>query len=107
MTPGRFTGQRFTLAEQIIPKGAASVEALRSLSRAGIRFVVAALDAPSLRALAQAPEAQDMLILNAGAPDDELRAEDCRRNLLHTIPDRAMLTDGLAQYLILKRWKRW
>ncbi|MEX2009942.1 MAG: branched-chain amino acid ABC transporter substrate-binding protein, partial [Dongiaceae bacterium] len=31
----------------------------------------------------------------------------CRANVLHTIPNRAMLTDGLAQYLVWKRWLRW
>ena len=48
-----------------------------------------------------------MLVLNAQAPDDDLRNENCRDNLLHTIPSRAMMADGLAQYLVLKRWKRW
>jgi ABC transporter substrate binding protein (PQQ-dependent alcohol dehydrogenase system) len=27
--------------------------------------------------------------------------------MLHTLPSRAMLADGLAQYLAAKRWKRW
>jgi ABC transporter substrate binding protein (PQQ-dependent alcohol dehydrogenase system) len=69
--------------------------------------VVADLDAPMLEAAAAAPEAGDMLFLNSRAPDDELRAEGCRANILHTIPSRAMLADALAQYLVVKRWRRW
>ena len=33
----------------------------------------------------------------AGASDDRLRGPDCRDNLLHVVPSRAMLTDALAQ----------
>ena len=48
-----------------------------------------------------------MLLLNARAPDDALRSEACRANMLHTIPSRAMLADALAQYLMTKHWRRW
>ena len=41
------------------------------------------------------------------ATDVSLRQEDCRANVLHTAPDRAMLADALAQYLVWKRWPRW
>ncbi|OHC77238.1 MAG: branched-chain amino acid ABC transporter substrate-binding protein, partial [Rhodospirillales bacterium RIFCSPLOWO2_01_FULL_65_14] len=40
-------------------------------------------------------------------PYDALRNERCRANVLHTLPSRAMLADGLAQYLALKRWSKW
>ena len=33
-----------------------------------------------------------------------LRDADCRANLFHTVPSRAMRTDALAQYLAVKRW---
>jgi ABC transporter substrate binding protein (PQQ-dependent alcohol dehydrogenase system) len=47
------------------------------------------------------------MILNAGSDDDRLREADCRANVLHTAPSRAMLADGLAQYLVWKQWRRW
>jgi ABC transporter substrate binding protein (PQQ-dependent alcohol dehydrogenase system) len=46
-------------------------------------------------------------LFNAGAFDDRLREEDCRANIVHTAPTRSMLADGLAQYLVWKRWRRW
>jgi ABC transporter substrate binding protein (PQQ-dependent alcohol dehydrogenase system) len=48
-----------------------------------------------------------LTFLNAGATDDRLREQDCAANLLHTISSRAMVADGLAQYLIWKKWRRW
>jgi ABC transporter substrate binding protein (PQQ-dependent alcohol dehydrogenase system) len=48
-----------------------------------------------------------MLVFNARAPDDRLRNEDCRPNILHTALSRAMQADALAQYLAVKNWRRW
>jgi ABC transporter substrate binding protein (PQQ-dependent alcohol dehydrogenase system) len=106
-TTGRFLGQAFRLSEAMLPAGGDPRPALGAFAAAGIRFVVADLDADLLSAAAAAPEAGHLVLLNARATDDRLRAADCRRNLLHTIPSRAMLADGLAQYLAWKRWNRW
>src|SRR5690606_25821622 len=32
---------------------------------------------------------------------------ECRANLLHSLPSRAMLADALAQFLATRRWQRW
>src|SRR2546428_553461 len=50
---------------------------------------------------------QAALILNVASRDDRLRERDCRANVVHTPPSRAMLADALAQYLVWKRWPRW
>ena len=57
--------------------------------------------------LADALKGRNALIMNAGASDDRLREADCRPNVVHTAPSRAMLADGLAQYLVWKQWRRW
>jgi len=57
--------------------------------------------------VADAARASGALVFNAGAPDDRLREEECRDNVIHVSPTRSMLTDGLAQYLIWKQWRRW
>jgi ABC transporter substrate binding protein (PQQ-dependent alcohol dehydrogenase system) len=106
-TTGRFTKHRFVLVERTIPKNDNPADTIRMLATEGIRFVVADLDAPVLLAAASDPLAREMLFINARAPDDELRNEACRANLLHTMPSRAMLADALAQYLMAKRWRRW
>ena len=106
-TTGRFTKQRFVLAERTIPKDENPADTIRALASEGIRFLVVDLDAPVLLAALSDESAQSMLFLNIRAPDDELRNESCRANLLHVIPSRAMLADALAQYLMAKRWRRW
>lgn len=106
-TTGGFTKLRFTLVERVIEKGGDSAAEVRALAAEGVRFVVANLDADILTAVASAPEAAGLTILNGRAPDDELRGTGCRPNLLHTAPSRAMLADALAQYLVWKRWRRW
>jgi ABC transporter substrate binding protein (PQQ-dependent alcohol dehydrogenase system) len=104
-TTGRFLGQQYRLVES--PAGLAPAAAIAALAEQGVRFVVADLHADMLLLAADAPEASEIVMFNARASDDELRSKDCRRNVLHIIPSRAMLADGLAQYLIWKRWPRW
>jgi ABC transporter substrate binding protein (PQQ-dependent alcohol dehydrogenase system) len=58
-------------------------------------------------ALAEAAHAHDMTVFNLAAPDDSLRQQDCRGNLIHVAPTRAMLADAVAQYLVWKKWTRW
>lgn len=101
-TTGRFTGQEFALEERRADNPEEALDALRGLLGAGLRLVVADLPAEVLLQAASEPQA---LLLNIAAPDDALRNADCRRNMLHLLPSRAMLADALAQYLALKRWR--
>ena len=104
-TTGRFTGQRFALEERAAREPEEALEAVRALLAAGVRLLVADLPAPLLLQAADLPEATGATLLNAGAADDALRNEECRRNLLHVLPSRAMLADALAQFLAAKRWR--
>jgi ABC transporter substrate binding protein (PQQ-dependent alcohol dehydrogenase system) len=67
---------------------------------------VANLPADLLLKLADAPGAKDAVILDASSSDDRLRQADCRANMLHILPSRAMLADALMQYLVTKSWTR-
>ncbi len=106
-TTGRFTGQTFDLAPTKLKLGEDPAAAFRTLHGQGIRLFLLKLPTADLLALADLPEARDSLLFNLGAPDDHLRVSDCRANLLHTAPSRAMLADALAQYLAWKRWTHW
>lgn len=80
----------------------AAADAARELVGQGVRLLLADLGGEALLGVADAvPEA---LVLNVRAPDDALRGAECRANLLHLVPSRAMLADALAQYLAFKRW---
>ncbi|MBX6320748.1 MAG: ABC transporter substrate-binding protein [Rhodospirillaceae bacterium] len=106
-TTGRFTGQKFELAEAVVPENGDVVAAFRDLYAKGQRLFVVDLPAASLLKLADLPEAKDALLFNVQAKDDALRGAECRTNVLHVMPSYAMLADALAQYLVWKRWTDW
>lgn len=103
-TTGKFLKQDYSLNPVVVEIGDDAVAAARALLADGPRIVVANLPATDLLAIADLAEAADDLILNAGAADTSLRAADCRANVLHTLPSRAMLADGLAQFLVKRQW---
>ena len=105
-TTGRFTKQQFTLEVERVPAGGDAVQALETLVESGHHFVLVDAPAETLLRLSDAVKG-DVLLFNIRAPDVSLRQEDCRANVLHTAPDRAMLADALAQYLVWKKWPRW
>jgi ABC transporter substrate binding protein (PQQ-dependent alcohol dehydrogenase system) len=106
-TTGRFLKQEFALD---VVESASASDLIAEVSKridAGAGFVVADMSPAALLQLSDALKGRDALILNAGSADDRLREADCRANVLHTAPSRAMLADGLAQYLVWKQWRRW
>jgi ABC transporter substrate binding protein (PQQ-dependent alcohol dehydrogenase system) len=104
---GQFMGQEFLLDEVIVERDGDAAEAFRSLIADGVEWIVTALPADRLRDILQTDEADDVVIFNAGSPDDAFRNEECHANLYHTTPSRAMLSDALAQFLVFKRWQNW
>ena len=106
-TTGKFTKQQFSLEVERVPIGGDAVAALETLIDSGHHFILVDAPADVLLRLSDAAQGQDVLLFNIRATDENLRQEDCRANVLHTAPDRAMLADALAQYLVWKRWPRW
>lgn len=104
---GRFVKQHFVLHETVLAPDGDAIAALAGLAQSGHRFVVADLPAAVLSKAAADPRAGGLTILNAGASDDALRNHDCRANVLHMLPSRAMRADALAQFLVRKNWKKW
>jgi ABC transporter substrate binding protein (PQQ-dependent alcohol dehydrogenase system) len=106
-TTGSFLGHAYELNEVLVPKDGDLVGAFEEALAAGERLFVLDLHAAQLLALADLPEAADAVLFNSRAADDRLRLEDCRANLFHVMPSRAMKADALAQYLVWKRWRNW
>ncbi|SFI47112.1 ABC transporter substrate-binding protein [Albimonas pacifica] len=100
---GRFLGHAYALDAHVVPPGGDFLAAARA-ALAQTPLLVAKAPAETLLALADLPEAQGALILNASAQDDALRGEACRANLLHAIPSYAMRADALSQFLTVRRW---
>jgi ABC transporter substrate binding protein (PQQ-dependent alcohol dehydrogenase system) len=106
-TTGRFLNQRYSLIDLHLKSGDDPATAVAELARQGVSLIVADLPADDLLKAAEAGRADGILFFNAAATDDRIRQKDCRANVVHTAPSRAMLADGLAQYLVWKKWVRW
>jgi ABC transporter substrate binding protein (PQQ-dependent alcohol dehydrogenase system) len=104
---GAFLGQHYDLVEDILPaKGDVVAKAKEILSK-GPAIIVADLEAMDLLAVADLAQAKGSIIFNIRLSDDALRGEQCRSNIFHVAPSNSMRADGLAQYLIWKKWSKW
>jgi len=70
-------------------------------------MVVADLPAEGILKLADDNPTDKTLIFNISAKEDSIREQDCRADVVHVVPSYTMLADGLAQYLVWKRWPKW
>jgi ABC transporter substrate binding protein (PQQ-dependent alcohol dehydrogenase system) len=104
---GRFLNQHYTLLEKLVGEGDDPVAAMNALADQGASFIVTSLDADRLLRVADAGRARGETLINASALDERLREQDCRGNVIHVAPTRSMLADGLAQYLVWKKWRKW
>jgi ABC transporter substrate binding protein (PQQ-dependent alcohol dehydrogenase system) len=105
-TTGKFLNQRFKLEERRLKQGEDPVQAATALAEHN-GFIIADLPADALLKVADSLRDRGTLLFNAGAIDERLRESDCRANVIHVAPTRAMLADALGQYLVWKRWSRW
>ncbi|HEX2727495.1 MAG TPA: ABC transporter substrate-binding protein [Beijerinckiaceae bacterium] len=105
-TTGAFTRQRYELDEAALEDGESPVDAARKLADGGAGLIAVNLPADELLAVADALKDRGAVLFNIAAADDRLRGADCRANVLHVAPSRAMLTDALAQFLAFKRWRK-
>ncbi|MGY2047376.1 ABC transporter substrate-binding protein [Methylobacterium sp. JK268] len=110
---GRFTKQFYVLdavalanPEPGAPPPEDPVAAARALVEKGDRFIVLALTGPEVLAVADALRESGVTLFNAAAPDDRLRGAECRANVFHIAPSRAMQTDALVQFLAFMRWRK-
>lgn len=107
----RATGRALGLAlglERVEAADAAALaqEARRLRDETGVRFFIVDADADTLLALGDALAGDEVLLFNISEVEDRLRREDCRANLMHVMPSRAMLADAMAQYLAARNWRR-
>jgi ABC transporter substrate binding protein (PQQ-dependent alcohol dehydrogenase system) len=104
---GQFLNQHYTLLDKLLRENDDPVAAMNALADQGASFIVTSLDADRLLKTADAAKARGVTLINAFAIDERLREQDCRANVIHAAPTRSMLADGLAQYLIWKKWRKW
>jgi ABC transporter substrate binding protein (PQQ-dependent alcohol dehydrogenase system) len=70
-----------------------------------IHFFLIDVPTEAYKPLAAAVRGRDALLFNVSTPDDSLRRELCAPEFVHAMPSRAMLMDGLVQYLVSRKWR--
>ena len=77
----------------------------KRLQGEGVRYFL--VDAPGavVAELAKATRGSEMVLFNVSAADDALRQTQCQPQLFHTIPNHAMQSDAMAQYLVSRKWR--
>ncbi|MEY4718551.1 MAG: hypothetical protein RL563_1169 [Pseudomonadota bacterium] len=105
-TTGQFTHQQYELKKMLVPVEGDVLQAFNQLGD-DQSLVVLNVKSDQLNRLADLPSAQNKLLFDVASTDDALRGSDCRKNVLHLLPSRAMRADALAQYMLKKRWQKW
>jgi ABC transporter substrate binding protein (PQQ-dependent alcohol dehydrogenase system) len=106
-TTGQFTDQEFILKKFIVPPEGNSIDVFNKAIANKYQLIITLLPAGSTLDIADLPAAGQMLLFDAATTADALRNEQCRNNILHILPSRAMRADALAQYMLKKRWNKW
>ncbi|WLH10416.1 ABC transporter substrate-binding protein [Pseudomonas hefeiensis] len=101
---GRFLKHDYQLQSASVDSPEALLQAAQAQHDQGLRLFVVNAPSASLRQLSAA--LPDSLLFNAGSADDSLRTTDCLGNVLHSLPDRAMLADALVQFGVVRKWQR-
>lgn len=95
---------KFELVKAEGADAAALAEAVKAMAAKGTHYVIVDADGGVLADLQKRVAALPVTLLNISAPDDSLRGAACSARTLHVLPNHAMQTDALAQYLVLRRW---
>ncbi|MEQ1557377.1 MAG: ABC transporter substrate-binding protein [Methyloglobulus sp.] len=106
-TTGEYTRQAFILKTFMVPADGNVADTFNKDIAKKYSYVVTNLASGLTNSVADLPAAKDMVIFDAGTVDDSLRGKQCRANVLHLLPSRAMRADALAQYLMKKKWTKW
>jgi ABC transporter substrate binding protein (PQQ-dependent alcohol dehydrogenase system) len=104
---GQFTGEFYSLDVASVASAEQAVGEAKKLYDSGHHFMIVDAPAETLLALSDWGKDKNVLFFNVSATDVSLRQEHCRANIMHVVPDRFMLADALAQYLVAKKWTNW
>ena len=106
-TTGKYTKQQFILDKYIVPADGDVTGIFTKKIASNYSYVVVNLTSQLTHVLADLAVSKDTLFFDVGTIDDSLRNKDCRTNVLHLLPSRAMRADALAQFMMKKHWTKW
>ncbi|MGO9049992.1 MAG: amino acid ABC transporter substrate-binding protein [Xanthobacteraceae bacterium] len=95
----------FALQRITVKSPADVASAVLDALAAGTHFFLIDAPAESFKPLAAAMRGRDLLLFNVSEPDDTLRRDLCAPEFVHVYPSRAQLMDGLAQFVVSRKWR--
>jgi ABC transporter substrate binding protein (PQQ-dependent alcohol dehydrogenase system) len=95
---------KFALDKRSGADAAELSDAIKQMVADGVHYFIIDASAEIVADVAKRTASLPVALLNISVPEDSLRGADCQSRLLHVIPSYSMLTDSLAQYLVLRRW---
>ena len=101
----RAIGAEHKLTRVTAKSAAGMAEAVVKANDEGVNFFLIDAPADALRLVAAAMKGRDALLFNVSAPEDSLRRDLCAAEVVHTMPSRAQLMDGLTQFLVSRKWR--
>ena len=102
---GRASGAEHQLSRITANSAAEMSAAIQKALDDGVNFFLVDAPAEVLGLVAPAVKGRDALLFNVSAPDDTLRRNLCAMEVVHTMPSRAQLMDGLTQFLVFRKWR--
>ena len=109
LTTGRFVGHDYNSKMIQVSLKEDLLTEFNKLIDSGLRYFVADLNDKELLEISNlsVEKNKDIIIMNVRSKANSLREKNCKSNLFHIPPSRAMLADALTQYLVKKKWNKW
>jgi ABC transporter substrate binding protein (PQQ-dependent alcohol dehydrogenase system) len=101
---GSAVGVEFRLERHSVADVRAATATIERLAGQGMKYFLLDLPGSAVAEIARSTRGRELLLFNLSALDDSLRQSECQVHLLHLAPSHAMLTDALAQFLVVRKW---
>ena len=105
-TTGKFTNQNFELIEKKITKKESAKQVFEEFRKEKYKFFILNVSKDDFAEIQSSDLIEDSIVINASLKDNNLRNQNCNKNVLHTAPSYKMLSDALIQFLKRKNWTK-
>ena len=105
-TTGKFTNQNFELIEKKITKKESAKQVFEEFRKEKYKFFILNVSKDDFIEIQSSDLIEDSIVINASLKDNNLRNQNCNKNILHTAPSYKMVSDALIQFLKKKNWTK-
>ncbi|MBH71011.1 MAG: branched-chain amino acid ABC transporter substrate-binding protein [Pelagibacteraceae bacterium] len=105
-TTGKFTNQNFELIEKKITKKESAKQVFEEFRKEKYKFFILNVSKDDFAEIQSSDLIEDSIVINASLKDNNLRNQNCNKNILHTAPSYKMVSDALIQFLKKKNWTK-